>query len=75
MTSDGEKGEEEAIWDHATGGKYSILMAARTQAIRMYNERRKATVANWVALQSIFEVYAQQESGYEGVGWRQHLLW
>ena len=53
-----------------------VLQGAGTQPLQTYIGRRQATVAEWVALRPIFEVYAK-ETGYEGGGrlrepwWRQ----
>ena len=49
-------------------GDESVLKAAGTQNIRTYINRRQATVAQWVDLWPIFEVFTQ-DTGYEG-GWR-----
>ena len=38
------------------GGSESILKAVGNQDVRMYIDRRQATVAQWVALRPIFEV-------------------
>ena len=53
-----------------------VLQATGTKPIQEYSERRKANVAEWVALQPIFEVFAK-DTGFEGGGrargqwWRQ----
>ena len=44
-----------------------MLQGAGTQPLHTYLDRRQATVAEWVALQTIFEVFAR-ETGYEGGG-------
>ena len=44
-----------------------MLQGAGTQPLHTYLDRRQATVAEWVALQTIFEVFAR-ETGYGGGG-------
>ena len=41
---------------------------------RIYIEQRQATVAQWVALRPLFEVY-ERETGYEGGGRRRKAWW
>ena len=56
-----------------------VLQAAGTKPLREYINRSQAAVAEWVALQPIFEVYSK-ETVYEGGGrlreqwWRQTAL-
>ena len=53
-----------------------MLQAAGTKHLWGYINRRQETVAEWVALQPMFKVYAK-DTGYEGGGklsekwWRQ----
>ena len=53
-----------------------VLQGAGTQPLKTYIDRRQVTVAEWVALRRIFEVYVK-ETSYEGGGrlrepwWRQ----
>ena len=51
-----------------------VREAAGMQALRTYINRRKATVAQWVALRPLFEVYAQ-ETWYKGGGRRREAWW
>ena len=57
-------------------GADRVIQAIGTKPLREYIERRQATVAEWVALQTIFEVFAKY-TGFEGGGrvrgkwWRQ----
>ena len=44
-----------------------MLQAAGTKPLREYIDKRQATVAEWVALWTIFEVFAK-ETGDEGGG-------
>ena len=46
-------------------GADRVLQAEGTKPLREYIKRRQATVAEWVDLQTIFEVCAK-EKGYEG---------
>ena len=55
-------------------GSEVIQEAAGTQSARIYIERRKATVAQWVPLRPLFEVCAR-ETGYEGGGRRRNFWW
>ena len=41
---------------------------------RIYIEQWKATVAQWVVLRPLFELYAR-ETGYEGRGWKRKVWW
>ena len=60
------------IWETPEAGE--VLKASRMQTSGTYIGRRQGTVAQWVVLQPIFEVCAQ-EQGFE-VGKRQRkLLW
>ena len=45
----------------------TVLQRAGTQPLRTYLDRRQATVAEWVALRSIFGS-CTRETGYEGGG-------
>ena len=45
-----------------------MLKAQGTKGVRRTINMRQATVAQWVALQLIFEVCEQQDTGYEGRG-------
>ena len=56
-------------------GVESIIKVEGTQAVRTYINRRQVTMAQWVALQPIFKVYAQQETYYEGGGRRRPPWW
>ena len=47
---------------------------AGTQSAMTYIGRRQGTVAQWVALRPIFEVYTG-EKGYEGGGIRRGVWW
>ena len=53
--------ESEAIsrWDIGDAGAEGIQEEAGTQLDRIYIERRQATVAQWVALRTLFEVCAR----------------
>ena len=61
----------DGTWE--TPGTEGILEAEGTQSMRIYIERRKATVAQWVALRPLFEICAR-ETGYEG-GERRRKVW
>ena len=50
-----------------------VLEKAVTQYLGSYIDRRQATVAEWVTLRLILEVY-NRETGYEGGG-RRWELW
>ena len=65
MTKLKAKNLKEGLWRKVAAEK--VLQGAGTQLIQNYLERRKATVAEWVALRSIFEVCAR-ETGYGGGG-------
>ena len=54
-------------------GAEGIREALGTQLVRVYIEMRQATVAQWVALSSLFEVCAR-ETGYERGG-RRSKVW
>ena len=60
----------------AEGGGGKSASGSRTHAIQNYLDKRQATVAEWVALRSIFEVCVR-DMGYTGGGkvrepwWRQ----
>ena len=56
-------------------GAVSVLQAAGTQLLRNYIGRSQATVAEWVATHTIFEVCAQDEIWYTVGGKRQDLWW
>ena len=45
----------------------AVLQGTETQALRTYVERQHATVAEWVSLRPIFDVFAR-DTGYEGGG-------
>ena len=53
MTGDGEKAKRSSDRNWRQEGSESVLKAARTQAVRMYINRRQATVAQWVSLRTI----------------------
>ena len=57
-----------------TPGAEGIREAAGTQSTRIYIEQRHATVAQWVALRTLFEVCAS-ETGNEGMGRRRKVWW
>ena len=44
-----------------------VLEKAGTQSLGNYIDRRQATVAEWVALRPILEIY-NRDTGYEGGG-------
>ena len=48
-------------------GADRVLQATGTKPLREYTERRQATVAEWVALRTIFKV-CTKETGFEGGG-------
>ena len=50
-----------------------VLKEAVTQSLRAYIDRRQATVAEWVALQPILEVF-DKDADYEGC-WRRLGPW
>ena len=58
------------------GGGEKLIHGEETQLLQTYLERRQVTVAKWVALRPIFDVYAR-ETVHEGGGeiqvpwWRQ----
>ena len=52
-----------------------MLKAQGTKGVRRTINMRQATVAQWVALQLIFEVCEQQDTGYEGRGGARQPLW
>ena len=52
-----------------------MLKTAGNQDTRIYIDRRQATVAQWVSLSPIFEVFLQQEKDYEGGGQRLPPWW
>ena len=56
-------------------GEEIVLKEAGTQDVRVYIDRIQVMVVQWVYLWPIFEIYAQQETGYEGRGWRQPPWW
>ena len=51
------------------------LHLSGTQLLRTYINRRQATVTEWVATRTIFEVCVQEETGYTGGGRQQALCW
>ena len=51
----------------------AVLQGAGTQSLRTYVDRRQATVADWLALRPIFDIFAR-ETGYERGG-RLWLPW
>ena len=53
------------------GGAERLLKATGNQNVRTYIDRRKSTVAQWVALRTIFKVCTKHEKGYESGGRRQ----
>ena len=55
-------------------GPYRVLQAAGTKLIREYIKKRQATVAEWVALWTTYEVCAK-ESGYAGGGKLREPWW
>ena len=57
-----------------TPGEEGIREAVGTQPDRIYIEQRQATVVQWVALRTLFEVFAR-ETGYEGGGRRRKVWW
>ena len=57
-----------------TPGAEGVQEAAGTQSGRMYIEQRQATVAQWVALRPLSEVFAR-EIEYEGERRRRKLWW
>ena len=61
---------EDGTWE--TPGEEVIREAAGTQSDRIYIERRQATVAQWVALRSLFEVCVR-DTGYEVGGMMRKL--
>ena len=46
-----------------------MIQSTGTKSLREYSDRRQATVAEWVSLQPMFEVFAK-ETGFEGGGGR-----
>ena len=54
-------------------GGESVLKVVGTQVVRNYIGRRQATVAQWVALQPMFEVCVKQETSCDSGGQRQPL--
>ena len=48
-----------------TPGSEAVQEAAGTQSEKMYIEKRRVTVAQWVALRPLFEVFTM-ETGYIG---------
>ena len=51
----------------------AVLKRAGTQSLKTYVDRREATLEDWVALRTIFDV-STQETGYEGGG-RLRVIW
>ena len=62
----------DGTWE--TTGAESMREAAVKQSARICIERRRATVAQWVALRPLFEV-CSRETGYEGGGLRRKVWW
>ena len=68
------KNMKDGSWQKVAAEK--VLRGAGTQLLQTYLKRRQVTVAEWLALRTIFDVYAR-ETGYEGGGniqvpwWRQ----
>ena len=60
----------DGTWE--TPGEEGIREAAVTQSARINIERRQETVAQWVALHTLFRVCAM-ETGYEGGGQRRKV--
>ena len=55
-------------------GVERVLQETETKPFRGYTERRQATVAEWVALRPIFEVFVK-ETGFEGRGRARNQWW
>ena len=55
-------------------GAERVLQATWKKPLQEYIERRQATVAEWVALYPIFEVYAR-EKGFKGGGRARKQWW
>ena len=45
-----------------------------TQSARLYIEQQQATMAQWVAILTLFEL-CTRDTGYEGGGWRRKVWW
>ena len=58
-------------WQQVT--EESVLQGAGTRSFRKYVDRQQTAVAEWVALQTIFDVCVR-DMGYEG-GWRLWVPW
>ena len=63
MTTFKAKGLRDGLWQKVVASK--VLEGAGTQPFQTYLERRQATVVEWVALWTIFNVYAR-EMVYKG---------
>ena len=55
-------------------GKEGVQVEAGTQLARMYIDQRQTTVAQWVALRLLFEVFVR-ETGYEEGGESRKEWW
>ena len=53
----------EGLWQKV--GVDKVLQRAGTQRLQTYLDRRHAAVAEWVALRTIFDVFAR-DMGYKG---------